>query len=60
MSLQHYAEGNGVSKAVAIRRIVKQYLHDYENRIACDEVAKNQIGLFDSMQADIFGNLTKL
>lgn len=58
--LQRFAAANGLSKAVAMRRIVKRFLAEYASDNVVEEVAANQIGLFDSMQTDIFGNLTKL
>lgn len=58
--LQRYASDNGVTKAVAIKRMVRQFLADFEQRNPMPEVDDNQIGLFDSMQTDIFGNLTKI
>lgn len=58
--LQRYAVEKGVAKAVAVRRMVKSYLMEFESLTSTDVADANQIGLFDSMQTDIFGNLTKL
>jgi hypothetical protein len=59
-TLQRYAAEKGVAKAVAARRMVKSFLIEFENSTGSDTADENQIGLFDSMQTDIFGNLTKL
>ena len=59
-ALQRYAAEKGVTKSVAVRRMVKNYLMDFEKMTSSDASDVNQIGLFDSMQTDIFGNLTKL
>ncbi|MBO4752189.1 MAG: hypothetical protein J5526_05520 [Bacteroidales bacterium] len=59
-TLQRYAAEKGVAKAVAVRRMVKSYLMEFEKLTGADAADENQIGLFDSMQTDIFGNLTKL
>lgn len=57
-ALQRYASRAGVTKAIAVKRIVRQYLRSCE-ALSDDEVAKNQLGLFDSVQIDIFNNITK-
>lgn len=57
--LQRYATDNRLTKAVAIRRIVRQFLADYDSINATAYDDDLQIGLFDTMQTDIFGNLTK-
>lgn len=59
-ALQRYAAEKGVTKVVAVKRMVKNYLMDFEKMSSSDASDVNQIGLFDSMQTDIFGNLTKL
>ena len=59
-ALQRFASDNGLTKAIAVRRIVKRFLAEYDKDRVIEVVAENQIGLFDSMQTDIFGNLTKL
>lgn len=58
--LQRYAAEEGVAKAIAARRMVRQCLADFDSRNPLTETDENQIGLFDSMQTDIFGNITKL
>ncbi|MBR1799726.1 MAG: hypothetical protein IJ761_07545 [Bacteroidales bacterium] len=56
--LSAYAAREGVARSAALRRIVKSFLHNY-----CIEVsttAKNQIGLFDTLQIDIFNQASVL
>lgn len=57
--LTAYANGNGLERPVALHRIVSQALRQYECTPSpkCD---KRQLGLFDSLQIDIFNNTTKV
>jgi hypothetical protein len=57
-ALTAFAEDKGVPRAVAIRHIVHEALKTY-NRNASQTVSKNQLGLFDSVQIDIFNNASK-
>lgn len=51
--LQFYAQQKGITKGVAVKRILKAGLQQYaamqENEVPC-----NQLGLFDGEQTDIF------
>ena len=56
--LQRYSEQTGLSRAVAIRHLVREGLKELDLPVNVPE-AKNQLGLFDSMQIDIFNNTSK-
>lgn len=53
-----YAADQGATKSVAVRRLLRTALADYSKKIATQE-PKNQLGLFDSIQYDIFNNTSK-
>lgn len=53
-----YAADQGTTKTVAVRRLLKAALTEYSVKIASQEPA-NQLGLFDSIQYDIFNNTSK-
>lgn len=57
--LTAYAAADGIERPVALHRIVSQVLRQYEvaSSSRCD---KRQLGLFDSVQIDIFNNTTKV
>ena len=56
--LSAYAEESGVERPVALHRIVSQMLRQYSMAPAAKH-DKRQLGLFDSVQIDIFNNTTK-
>ena len=56
--LQQYSKQTGLTRAVAIRHLVREGLKEY----SVEEetfVAPNQLDLFDSLQIDIFNNTSK-
>ena len=57
--LTAYAAESGIERPVALHRIVSQALRTYEAAPA-DRRDKRQLGLFDSVQIDIFNNTTKV
>lgn len=57
--LTAYAESSGVERPVALHRIVSQMLRQYGQQSAVRQ-DKRQLGLFDSVQIDIFNNTTKV
>ena len=57
--LTAYAEAGGVERPVALHRIVSQALRDYSAAPA-SRLDKRQLGLFDSVQIDIFNNTQKV
>ncbi|MBR4774344.1 MAG: hypothetical protein IK010_07945 [Bacteroidales bacterium] len=57
--LTAYAAESGIERPVALHRIVSQALRAYEAAPA-DRRDKRQLGLFDSVQIDIFNNTTKV
>ena len=56
--LSAYAEESGVERPVALHRIVSQMLRQYSMAPTAKH-DKRQLGLFDSVQIDIFNNTTK-
>ena len=58
-ALQSFATDSKLTKPLAIRRILRQFLADYYAQNDAADADDIQIGLFDTMQTDIFGNLTK-
>lgn len=54
--LTAYASQNGVERPVALHRIVSQSLRDYSAATAAPK-DKRQLGLFDSVQINIFEEL---
>ena len=57
-ALTAYAVSKEMSRAVAVRHIVHEALKEYM-RNATQEMSKNQLGIFDSVQIDIFDNPSK-
>lgn len=57
--LTAYAAESGIERPVALHRIVSQALRAYESAPP-DQRDKRQLGLFDSVQIDIFNNTTKV
>ena len=57
--LTAYAEASRVERPVALHRIVSQMLREYSQAPARQQ-DKRQLGLFDSVQIDIFNNTTKV
>lgn len=56
-----YADKSGVDRPTALARLVRQSLRDAAAGIAIEsERDINQLGLFDSVQIDIFNNTTKV
>lgn len=51
--LQLYAKANGLTKGMALKRLMKSGLRDYEDQLA-KGMPQNQLGLFDALQTDIF------
>lgn len=56
--LSLYAAEMGVSRPVALRRIVKRQLNDYMHNKGT-ATPPNQLDIFDSVQIDIFNNTSK-
>lgn len=50
-----YAERNGIDRPTALHRLMKQALRDVAAAPA-SRGDKNQLGLFDTLQIDIFNN----
>ena len=57
--LTAYAEDSGVDRPVALHRIVSGALREYGTSPAAHQ-DKRQLGLFDSVQIDIFNNAVKV
>lgn len=57
--LTAYAEDCGVERPVALHRIVSQMLRQYSLAPASKH-DKRQLGLFDSVQIDLFNNTSKV
>ena len=56
--LTAYAEAGGIERPAALHRIVSQVLREY-GHVPATSNDKRQLGLFDSVQIDIFNNTTK-
>ena len=56
--LKVYAKELGITRPAAVKRIVRETLKQYKTALAKAE-PKNQLGLFDSLQVDIFNNTSK-
>lgn len=56
--LQRFAEQEGLTRAVALRHLVKEGLKEVAANMP-DPTSKNQLDIFDSMQIDIFNNTSK-
>ena len=59
LRLGHYADSCGISRPQALQRLVKQAFKGLAAvpDTACDS---NQLGLFDTLQIDIFNNTSKV
>lgn len=57
--LTAYAEASGMERPAALHRIVSQMLRQYDQSPVSRQ-DKRQLGLFDSVQIDIFNNTTKV
>lgn len=57
--LNAYAKELGISRPVAVRRMVKTALRQYASSRSQDE-PRNQLGLFDVLQIDIFNSTSKV
>ena len=55
-----YAESNGVERTVALHRLVIQSLRNAASSVVVDRSDANQLGLFDTLQIDIFNNTVKV
>lgn len=55
LRLGRYADAVGVSRPLALQRLMKQALREVADLPAEKENA-NQLGLFDTLQIDIFNN----
>ena len=53
--LQIYADSHSLTRPEALRHLVKSQLHQI-NVAAKSATPENQLGLFDSIQVDIFNN----
>ncbi len=56
--LNLYAKNHGLSRPAAIRKILKENLQPYAEQMA-KMGPENQLGLFDTLQIDIFDNQLK-
>ena len=57
LRLGRYADAVGVSRPLALQRLVKQALRQAAD-VPAGRVDSNQLGLFDTLQIDIFNNTT--
>lgn len=57
--LGQYAKDHKISRPEAIRRLLKESLQPYMAKKAKED-PENQLGLFDTLQIDIFNNHTKI
>lgn len=53
-----YAKEHSISRPESARRILRDFLRQYRSTIAKSE-PDNQLGLFDSLQIDIFNSTSK-
>ena len=57
--LKRFAQQNGTTRPAAVRRMVIDALKQY--KVAASKAEpRNQLGLFDTLQVDIFNNTSKL
>lgn len=54
-----FARENGTTRPAAIRRILREHLRDYASRRP-QSCADNQLGLFDTLQIDIFDRTSRV
>lgn len=57
--LSLYAKENGISRPAAVRRMVRTALQQYSSALRHAE-PRNQLGLFDVVQIDIFNSTSKI
>ena len=57
--LSLYAKENGISRPAAVRRMVRAALQQYSAALRHAE-PRNQLGLFDVVQIDIFNSTSKI
>jgi len=58
--LTYYASTVGVDRPTALHRLVSKSLRNATDSLGPDtSIPENQLGLFDSMQIDIFNNTHK-
>lgn len=57
--LKSYAADLGISRQAAVKRMVRDALKQYKSSVATPE-PRNQLGLFDTLQIDIFNNASKI
>lgn len=57
--LTAYADAGGMERPAALHRIVSQALRDY-GASPTSRIDRHQLGLFDSVQIDIFNNTQKV
>lgn len=56
--LKMYADDHGVTRPEALRRMVREALRQYKEQKGNIQ-PDNQLGLFDCVQMDIFGNFSQ-
>ncbi len=57
--LSAYADSSGIDRPTALHRLLKQSLRENAAAPLC-KVDKKQLGLFDTLQIDIFNNTHKI
>ena len=55
LRLARYADAVGISRPQALQRLTKQALRQFAD-VPADKGNANQLGLFDTLQIDIFNN----
>lgn len=56
--LTAYADSSGIDRPTALHRLLKQSLRENAAALPC-KIDKKQLGLFDTLQIDIFNNTHK-
>lgn len=56
--LAQYAKELGTTRPAAAHRILREFLRQYKPSVG-DSQPQNQLGLFDTIQIDIFNNTSK-
>lgn len=59
LRLSRYADAIGVSRPLALQRLVKQALRQAAD-VPAGKEDSNQLGLFDTLQIDIFNNASRV
>lgn len=57
--LSIYSQDLGISRPAVVRRLVREGLREYKSLRGGRIEPENQLGLFDSIQVDIFNNTSK-